>query len=388
MRTRLHLRCTLLVLLALATIRTAVAQAQWQPVASAPEDGVVCMTSLGNTLIAATSAIESGPVFLSTDSANTWTLCDSFPQIQNVTALFTYRGTLLAGTRPESTRPLVFRSADTGRTWKGVDSIGEYDQVDCFAADSQFVFAGAELNKRGAFLRSSDGGATWSELNVGHFGERIFSILIFAHTIFVGDWGSCIYSSTDEGLHWNIVQPLYATALASKDSLLFASTHDGFCVSSDTGKTWRTSTTGLISRNQGYAGALVVAGNDLFQTISASAPEVFRSTDNGSTWKYAADGINGWPSLEMLQVFGDYLITGAGWPYPALWRRPLADFGKPRLAVLQASIQSVELSNYPNPFSESTTIQFDLPTSGYVSLTLTDAAGREKVLIDHENMRA
>ena len=33
--------------------------------------------------------------------------------------------------------------------------------------------------------------------------------------------------------------------------------------------------------------------------------------------------------------------------------------------------------NYPNPFNPSTTIKFDIPVSGYVSVKVFDIAGKE-----------
>ena len=44
--------------------------------------------------------------------------------------------------------------------------------------------------------------------------------------------------------------------------------------------------------------------------------------------------------------------------------------------------------NYPNPFNPTTTIQFDLPKSGFVSLKVFDLLGREAATLISEELDA
>ncbi len=46
------------------------------------------------------------------------------------------------------------------------------------------------------------------------------------------------------------------------------------------------------------------------------------------------------------------------------------------------------MQNFPNPFNAVTTILFDLPNAGYISLCLFDALGREVAVLEEDNLQA
>jgi hypothetical protein len=54
--------------------------------------------------------------------------------------------------------------------------------------------------------------------------------------------------------------------------------------------------------------------------------------------------------------------------------------------IVQVNVTSYELmQNYPNPFNPSTTIKFQLPIPGFVSLKVYDILGRETATLINEN---
>jgi hypothetical protein len=60
-----------------------------------------------------------------------------------------------------------------------------------------------------------------------------------------------------------------------------------------------------------------------------------------------------------------------------------------RLAgVSDPRVLGYSLSNYPNPASSETTINFTLPVSGDATLIVSDAVGRELMNIESKNLSA
>ncbi len=76
-------------------------------------------------------------------------------------------------------------------------------------------------------------------------------------------------------------------------------------------------------------------------------------------------------------------------PIHGIWRRPLSDM---ITAIEDKPINIADHfyleQNYPNPFNPSTTINYQIPTSGMVSIKVYDVLGKEVATFVNEEKPA
>jgi photosystem II stability/assembly factor-like uncharacterized protein len=159
------------------------------------------------------------------------------------------------------------------------------------------LYAGTD----GGVFKSTDGGATWSAVNVGLTSTVINMLAIdpaSPSTLYVGTNGG-VFKSTDGGAIWNAVNVgLTSTVIntlvidPASPSTLYVGTNGGVFKSIDGGITWHMSNTGLEngSINVGAlainptASSTIYAGTMICLNEYSCAGGVFKSIDGGGTW--------------------------------------------------------------------------------------------------------
>ena len=372
-------------------------------------------------------ACTNAGLFVSTDAGGEWQPADNgitnSLTINALAVTSSGNGTsIFAGSFPSG----VFLSTDDGSHWWAVnDGINSID-IDELAISGKDIYAGGPT---GVFL-STDNGASWDTVGLSNTGEVVSLLpatdlkgdtLILAGTwsglfvstnngntwdttglkgdvtalaedsngqgginLFAGTRGSGIFISTDEGATWTslhngIPEIEDINALAFGGGKLFAATDYILYVSTDDGASWRPSglNTSKISSNTSICSLAVdtsgVSGPYMFAGTNDDG--VWVSTDGGTTWAAANRGLTD-PCVYSLAISGPYLLAGTN--VSGVWKRPLSEL----TAIHELSAGNVpgasHLSqNYPNPFNPPTEIGYRLRVSGFVTLKVYDALGRE-----------
>jgi photosystem II stability/assembly factor-like uncharacterized protein len=96
----------------------------------------------------------------------------------------------------------LFRSADGGQTWTAITTLpAAFDDMRGLSfVDDQVGF----VCGTGGLLKTTDGGATWTDAAVGLIGPVTDVFAVNANLVFVGSDGNKIFRSTDGGASWTL----------------------------------------------------------------------------------------------------------------------------------------------------------------------------------------
>jgi photosystem II stability/assembly factor-like uncharacterized protein len=373
-----------IILLALSSLQDA--RGQWVQV-GLPDHYIYAFAVSGMNLFV---GCDSG-VFLSTDSGTSWNAKSdglpfgSFPAESGYCPVqsFALIGTdLFAGIGDDSGG--VFRSSDSGRSWKmesdGLPSGNPLSGVATMAVSAPDIFVATGV---GVFVSTNEG-AIWAPVGTGLPNkEFIYSFCVDSTHLFAGAGGidtGQVFLSTDNGGSWNAANmglPNHIGAISAlivSNNNIFGGIGNGelnegaVFVTTDSGASWRTAGIGFPSNN-GPVSSFSVSGTNLFAGILGGG--VYFLNGIGNNWIPSNSGLTD-SNVEALTLAGQYLFAGTD---SGVWRRPLSDFGIS--AVSPTTSVNNSLTNFPNPFSQSTTISFSLSESGVAEIIIVNLLGSE-----------
>jgi photosystem II stability/assembly factor-like uncharacterized protein len=315
-----------------------------------------------------------GGVFLSSDNGASWKDVNNGITEKHISALTSSGNNIFAGTYrwnaiPVYTPPYITANVDSGMIYRSTDSGNSWMVVDTALADV-YTLASIDSNVfascRGGIHYSADLGQSWKYIGLYYFLSRPTLKVIIKAPVFA-EKGKKLFAGTNyhsismynvqdtswetvknSGLfcHWGIqpkVSNCSVTAMTSNDTALFAA-----CIGYD-GEFW-----GLyISTDE---------GNNWEEINIPFGDKV--------------QGLLMQPLIVSLFVYNNYLFVGTN-GY-GVWKVPLSSIitdikDKNNEIPSKYTLEQ----NYPNPFNPTTVIKYDLPESGFVSLKVYDILGRE-----------
>ncbi len=285
-------------------------------------------------------------------------------------------GVVFAGTAAGT----IYKSSDNGLSWTYIDSSSNIGQVSCLIALSNGnLLAGSNVI---GVNYSTDGGKTWNQKNFGITNPVVTALFQSADgSLYAGTQNDGLYKSTDLGSIWDsiglrtpftkitsIVKSLTGTLFVSvwgKQSLL----NGGLFYSTNEGSSWNKSS--IAANFQAYTSVV----NNLKEEVYASVfnDGVFISTDDGKSWQAQNNGL-GYLGIQTLGISKDGCIL-AGTDDVGIYRSIKSTTSVKENNKIPSSF--VLYQNYPNPFNPSTTINFSVPKTSFVTIKVYDVLGKE-----------
>ena len=383
----------------------------WNLVSTDITDNVVtAIVAHGSNLFAGIS--YGGGVYRSTDDGITWTAKIS-GMLPIITSLAVRNSVLSAG----SNTGRIFYSLDSGDSWVPADT-GFYGQyVRSLIVGGTKLYAGTG---QGVFVASNFYGTDWLPINNGLTNTQVLSLAfknigIGNTNFFAGTYGSGVFLSTNNGTNWTAansgMEHSIVWALATIDSNIFAGTGiEGVFNSTDNGTSWTSVNAGLIEADVRcliQCDSFIFAGtwgsgvfrsskNDLswvpvnsgltdldilsLYTIdtnifAATYNGVFLSTDFGNSWVSVNSGLENMDAWTF-NVLGQYVYTGTS--AGKVMKRPLSEILTDVQNHITTTPTEFSLSqNFPNPFNPITRLKYSISKSSQVTLKIFNTLGQE-----------
>jgi Secretion system C-terminal sorting domain len=267
-------------------------------------------------------------------------------------------------------------------TWSNVYQ--HYNNIICFMEISPGKLLFGTWN---GICRSADGGENWDMVLELYCWEKINDFTQNSEgTLFAGSNSFVmqtspggIYRSTDEGLSWKLISlkktEINALTTNSMDEIYAGARIGLFKSLDDNGQSWEE----IIDDNNIVSICInpldmVVIGCTNYDSDEGG---IFQSCDNGQNWTNISPAICGKSFAQVVLTEQDQLYALAYWLAPGLFRTI-----NPLTKLKPIKISANELSIFPNPASQSLTIQ--LPDEEEYQIKIKDLSG--KTVLEYKNI--
>lgn len=311
----------------------------------------------------------------------------------------------------------IYKTTDGGATWAEQYRFiipGTYLNAIAFWDEQHGIAIGDPISGAFFMVRTTNGGLSWQAVPATHIpapcpgewagiyggGGPIISTIGDKHAWFGGAYGQAssdsirVFRTNDQGLTWSVSStPISMTGdFHGISSVVFADTLNGYvgggnfgiqpqgsimAKTTDGGKTWSAVPSFPSSEKFVYSLAYIPHSFPHLLIANVDGGGSFVSKNSGDSWAKISDEllygltfvnpITGWSGSDngMIATFNGNLLTISS----------LDAFASGPSREIQL------LQNYPNPFSQTTTIQFEVKRRSQIRVKVFDLTGKEIALL-------
>lgn len=339
------------------------------------------LKQIGNSYYAGTSA---GELFTSENAGQSWTLINPASSLLAISDIAVTPGQI------HVLAPSLKTSQDSGKTWvdPSTTNLPLIPTLICIESFNDSLFAyydGGYFGGSGLFV--SPNGINFVKSTNNLPGKKIEKLVAFRTSLVAQLQDSGIYRRTGASNMWTKTLSKAKRLMASGNNL-FAITSDSLInISTNQGESW--SEVSSAPYEYPYYGERVWKAKDSLYALTTNF-DLFVSGNNGSTWKNISNELydirrSFSDKAFVLGVFNDALFFGVS-NNGLFVRGAIPTHVKKDDNIIPNKIYLSQ--NYPNPFNPSTTINYQIPISGFVSLKVFDVIGREIADLVHQQQAA